>query len=154
MTLKKPDLHVLTVWRIRLLLAAVAPSFLSAYFGANRNWIWWLFTASWTAAFLYFYIFYYPIKFRKLSYSLNKRCLIIHCGVIYTRVKAVPFSSIQYAAIGTTPLQRLFGITSLFVCTAGSSAYIPGLPPDEARELQAILTPDESVPQERGDAGE
>ena len=29
---KKPDMHTLTVWRIRLLFAALVPSFLSAYF--------------------------------------------------------------------------------------------------------------------------
>lgn len=84
---KKPDLQILTVWRIRLLLVALVPSFFSAFFAPRINWVWWLFTAAWMAAFLYFYIFYYPIKYRKLSYGFNRRCLLIHCGVIYTRVK-------------------------------------------------------------------
>lgn len=143
MTLKKPDLHVVTVWRIRLLVAAIIPAFVSACFWKQINWVWWLFTASWALAFLYFYIFYYAIKYRKLSYSLNERCLLIHCGVIYTRVKAIPFTSIQYVSVASTPLQRLFGITSLFVFSAGGSAYIPGLPPLEARALQGVLTPDD-----------
>lgn len=141
MTLQKPDLHLLTVWRIRLLLCTMVPSFLSAYFLPRLNWVWWLFTAAWVLAFLGFYIFYYPIKFRKLSYSANANCLLIHCGVIYTRVKAVPLTSVQYVSVGTTPLQRLFGICSLFVYTAGSSSYIPGLAPDRAEELRELLTP-------------
>ena len=67
MVQKKPDLQILTVWRIRLLLVALVPSFFSAFFAPRINWMWWLFTAAWMAAFLYFYIFYYPIKYRKLS---------------------------------------------------------------------------------------
>lgn len=141
MTLKKPSPHVLTVWRIRLLLVSVLPSFLSAFFAPHINWIWWLFTSVWIFAFLCFYILYYPIKYRKLSYSFNERCLLIHCGVIYTRVKAVPFESIQYLSVASTPLQRLFGLCSLFVFAAGSTVYIPGLIFEEALALQSKLTP-------------
>nr|WP_087302394.1 PH domain-containing protein [Anaerotruncus colihominis] len=92
-------------------------------------------------AFLYFYIFYYPIKYRKLAYGTNAHCLLVYCGVIYTRVKAVPFTSIQYTSVFSTPLERLFGVTSLFVYAAGGRVYIPGLAPQDARELQALLTP-------------
>ena len=63
----------------------------------------------------------YPIKYRKLSYGFNRRCLLIHCGVIYTRVKAVPLTSIQYASVASSPLERLFGVCSLLVHAAGSS---------------------------------
>ena len=80
MTLQKPDLRILTVWRIRLLVTAVAPSAVTAYFSINRTWAWWLFSASWIAAFLYFYIGYYPIKYRKLSYSINQACLVVQIG--------------------------------------------------------------------------
>ena len=141
MTLQKPDLHVLTVWRLRLLLVAILPSFLSAYFAPHIGLVWWVFTAAWIFAFLGFYIFYYPIKYRKLAYSVNEKCLLIHCGVIYTRVKEIPLTSVQYVSIATTPLQRLFGICSLIVFTAGSNAYIPGLAPDKADELRDLLTP-------------
>lgn len=141
MTLKKPDLHILTVWRLRLLAAALVPSFLTAWFSPRINWLWWLFTAAWMCAFLYFYIFYYPIKYRKLAYGVNAHCLLVYCGVIYTRVKAVPFTSIQYTSVFSTPLERLFGVTSLFVYAAGGRVYIPGLAPQDARELQALLTP-------------
>ena len=130
MTLQKPDLRILTVWRIRLLVTAVAPSAVTAYFSINRTWAWWLFSASWIAAFLYFYIGYYPIKYRKLSYSINQTCLVVHCGVIYTRIKA------------STPLQQLFGLCSLVVYAAGSTLRLPGLPLQDGILLQGALTPD------------
>ena len=140
MTIQKPDLHILTIWRIRLLLLAVVFSFLSAWFYPHRGWIWWLFTLGWAGGFFYFYLFYYPIKFRKLSYARNQDCLLIHCGVIYTRTRAIPFSAIQYTSTGSTPLERLFGVCSLIVVTAGSRVFLPGLPTQDAQELQRFLS--------------
>lgn len=135
----KPALHLLTVWRIRLLLAALAPSFLSAYFLPWQGILWWCLTAGWVLGFLYFYIAYYPIKLRKLAYSGNEHCLIIHCGVVYTRVKAIPYTSIQYASLFSTPLERLFGICSLAVSMAGARVYMPGLTRNQAKGLQEQL---------------
>ncbi|MEM1486094.1 PH domain-containing protein [Oscillospiraceae bacterium PP1C4] len=143
MTLKKPDLHVLNVWRIRLVLAAIAPAFLSAYFFLHTSRLWWIFSAAWVLAFFFLYICYFPIRYRKLSYTLNKYSLLIHCGVFYTLVKAIPFTNIQYASVFSTPLERKLGLCSLFVYSAGSTSYIPGLPLEEAMRIQHILTPDE-----------
>ncbi len=143
MTLQKPDLRILTVWRIRLLITVVAPSAVTAYFSINRTWAWWLFSASWIVAFLYFYIGYYPIKYRKLSYSINQTCLVVHCGVIYTRIKAMPLCSIQYVSVASTPLQQLFGLCSLVVYAAGSILRLPGLTLRDGILLQGTLTPSE-----------
>ena len=35
----------------------------------------------------------------------------------------------------------MIGVTSLFVYAAGGRVYIPGLAPQDARELQTLLTP-------------
>ncbi len=141
MTIYKPDLHILSVWRLRLLLSAVLPSFCSAYFFASRGWLWWIFTSAWAIAFLYLYIFYYPIKFRKYFYTLNECALLLHCGVIYTRIKAIPFRGMQYTAIMSTPLERLFGVCTLLIFSAGSTARLPGLPFEQAKALQQLLSP-------------
>lgn len=135
----KPALHILTVWRLRLLLCTLLPSFFSALFFGSRGPIWWSCTIVWVAAFCYFYIFYYPIKLKKLSFGGNDRCLLIHCGVIYTRVKAIPYESIQYLSVTSSPLERLFGICSLVLYMAGASAYLPGLTPEEAETIRADL---------------
>ena len=148
MKLQKPDLHLLTVWRLRLLLVTLLPSSLSAYFSAWQGLFWWIFTISWAAAFLAFYLFYYPIKFRKLSYSRNSQYLLLHCGVIYTRVKAMPLDSIQYTAIASSPLQRLFHVHTLLIYAAGACLRLPGLPLETAKQLQQELTP---APPEGGD---
>lgn len=138
MPVMKPALHILTIWRIRLLLCTLLPSFLSAYFFANRA-LWWGCTLVWAALFCYFYIFYYPIKLKKLFLSGNASCLLIHCGVIYTRVKAIPYTGIQYIAVTSSPLERLFGISSLVFRMAGASAYMPGLTPPQVEQIRTFL---------------
>lgn len=135
----KPALHILTVWRLRLILCTLLPSFLSALFFGSRGPIWWSCTVIWVAAFCYFYIGYYPIKLRKLFFSGNDLCLLIHCGVIYTRVKAIPYGSIQYISVTSTPLERLFGICSLALYMAGASVKMPGLTPEQADTLRREL---------------
>lgn len=142
MTLKKPNHKILSIWRIRLLGMSVIPSFFTAYFSAWAfHWVWKVWTVLWVGGFLYLYIFYYPIKYKKLSYTFNSRCFILNCGVIYTRVKALPLQNIQYAAVISTPLERLFGLRSLAVMCAGASVYVPGLDAQDALQLQDILTP-------------
>lgn len=138
--IKKPSQRFLAVQRVRLSILAILPAFLSACFVSHRNWIWWLFTAAWVLAYFYFYIFFFPIQYHKLAYSCNSHCLLLHCGVIYTRVKAIPFTSIQYVLMISTPLERAFGVCSLVVFCAGSLSWQPGLLPQDARQLQAHLT--------------
>lgn len=140
MTPIKPSLHILTIWRIRLFLLILIPTFFSAYFARDTGIVWAIFTGLWFCAFLYLYIFYYPIKWKKLLLSSNDHCLLIHCGVIYTRVKAIPFESILYCATGALPLARFFGVCALTFHMAGARADFPGLTPDQAAEVLRFLS--------------
>lgn len=138
MAVIKPSLHLLTVWRLRLFLCSFLPSFLAACFFSNTL-LWWAAALAIAAGFVFLYIFYCPVKWKKLAYSGNENCLVIHCGVIYTSAKAVPFGSIQSISITSTPLERLFGICSLAVFMAGARIYMPGLTPVQAEELRLGL---------------
>ncbi len=141
MQLKKPDPHILTVWRLRLLPAAAIFFFLSLQFAAVHEPVWWLFTGSWITICIILLYFYFPLKYRRLSYAVNHRIFLLHCGVLYTRIKAVPFHAVQYAAILSTPLERRFSICSLMLYMAGGHISVPGLHNKEAEELRDILSP-------------
>ena len=138
MAVIKPSLHLLTVWRLRVFHCSLLPSFLAAYFFSNTI-LWWVLALAIAAGFLFLYIFYFPVRWKKLAYSGNKNCLVIHCRVIYTSAKAVPFGSIQSLSIVSTPLERLFGICSLAVFMAGARIHMPGLTPVQAEELRLEL---------------
>lgn len=130
-----PRTCILAVWRLRLLLGAALPAFISAILLRLSFEVGCVFTAVWLLLFLYFYILYYPIKLRKLAYGANERTLLVHCGVIYTRVKAIPFTSILYLSVTSTPLERFFGVYTLRVYCAGSVTPLYGL---AARQLLQI----------------
>lgn len=138
---KKPDSRILTVWRLRLLPAAALFVFLSIRFAAVRKPIWWIFTGFWITICIFFMFIYFPLKYRRLSYAVNRRAFLVHCGVLYTRIKAVPFHAVQYAAILSSPLERRFSICSLVLYMAGSHLSVPGLHSEEAENLRGMLTP-------------
>lgn len=134
-----PKLDILTIWRLRLLFCAAAPAFISALLFRYIFLAGCIFTSLWGLGFLYFYILYYPIKYRKLAYAANERCLLVHCGVIYTRVKAIPFASILYLSITSTPLERFFNVYTLRVYCAGSVTHLSGLAARQVLLLRSCL---------------
>lgn len=81
---------------------------------------------------------YYPIKFRRLSYRVENGWLTIRCGVIYTRVKAIPLKNIQYTTLAALPLAQWLGLCTLLVHGAGGSIHLPGLSRGEAILLQGF----------------
>ncbi len=141
MQLKKPDPRILTVWRLRLLPAAALFFFLSIRFVAVHEPVWWLFTGCWITICMILLCFYFPLKYRYLSYAVKHRVFLLHWGVLYTRIRAVPFHAVQYAAILSTPLERRFSICSLKLYMAGSHISVPGLHNEDAKELRDILSP-------------
>lgn len=141
MQLKKPDPRVLTVWRLRLIPAAALLLYLSIRLLALPYLVWWVFTGLWLSAVLLLALVYFPLKYRRLSYTVNSRTLIVHTGGVSSRIKAVPFHAVQYASILTTPLMRQFGICSLVFYMAGSHITIPGLTMKDAEVLRGKPTP-------------
>lgn len=139
MKLKKPDPRVLTVWRLRLIPAAALLLYLSIRLAALPDILWLTFTGLWICVLLFLCLVYYPMKYKRLSYGMNSRTLIIYAGAISLRIKAVPFHAVQYTSILTTPLLRMFGICSLVFYMAGSRVTLPGLLIKEADNLRASL---------------
>jgi membrane protein YdbS with pleckstrin-like domain len=80
--------------------------------------------------------------YRTWGYELRDDALELERGVV-TRVEtAVPFVRIQHVDTQRDPLDRLLGLSSVVVYTAGSrgaDVTIPGLEPDRARDLRNRL---------------
>lgn len=141
MNLHKIDRKALLVWWIRLCLGALVLSFLSALFFAPHS-IWWVgATALWVVAFLVLFVWYYPLKYHKLSYAANSEILVINCGVIYTRRKSMLIKNIQYISIVSMPLLSAFGLRAVFFHAAGGFVYLPCVRLGDALLLQELLTP-------------
>ena len=140
MTPQKLDRRALTVWRVRLTLIMLIPSFLVSLFFSMDSLYWKIGTGIWVGVFATLFFWYYPLKYKKLSFYLNEESLVIGCGVFYTRVKSMPLCNIQYVTLGQTLLQRVLQVKSVFIVAAGGWVYLPGVEKETANRLQRILT--------------
>lgn len=80
----------------------------------------------------------YDIK----GYVIRKHDIVYRRGIFFRRVTTIPFSRMQHCEIQEGPLERLFGLNTLLVFTAGGSSSdlaLPGLPPDEAGRLRNYI---------------
>ncbi|MGD8245732.1 MAG: PH domain-containing protein [Anaerolineae bacterium] len=59
--------------------------------------------------------------FRSLRYEIHEEQVVMHVGVITRSVKYVPFRTVTNMTVKRDPLDRLFGIGSLAIQTAGTS---------------------------------
>ena len=75
-------------------------------------------------------------------FDVEADALYLERGVITFVETAVPFVRVQHVDTQFGPVERLLGLSSVVVYTAGSrnaDVRIPGLPPNRARELQNVL---------------
>jgi membrane protein YdbS with pleckstrin-like domain len=80
--------------------------------------------------------------YRSWGYRLDDDALELQRGVITNVETAVPYVRIQHVDTQRGPLDRLLGLSRVVVYTAGSrgaDVTIPGLEPDEARDLRNRL---------------
>lgn len=94
------------------------------------------------------------LRYRVWTYELREDALYLERGVV-THVKTiVPFVRIQHVDTQRGPFERALGLSTLVVYTAGSrgaDVSIPGLTPDEARDLQRRVK-ELAIEAEGGDA--
>ncbi|MWV41141.1 PH domain-containing protein [Natrialba sp. INN-245] len=85
----------------------------------------------------------YAIRlYQAWRFELQSDALYLERGVITFVETAVPFVRVQHVDTQFGPIERLLGLSSVVVYTAGSrnaDVRIPGLTPDRARELQDTL---------------
>jgi len=58
---------------------------------------------------------------RRLRYEIQEDGVIVHAGIITKSVKRVPFRTVTNLKVTRGPIERLFGLGSLHVETAGTS---------------------------------
>ncbi|RLM59187.1 hypothetical protein DVK02_00060 [Halobellus sp. Atlit-31R] len=81
-------------------------------------------------------------RYRVWRYEVREDSLYLERGVL-TRVRTVvPFVRVQHVDTSRSPIERLVGLASTVVYTAGSrgaDVSIPGLAPDDADDLRERL---------------
>ncbi len=83
-----------------------------------------------------------PLRYRRFRFRLAGGLLELHDGVLIHRQKVIPVDRMQHLDVEAGPIERLFGLASLHVFTAGGSGAtfsLPGLHPARAQALRAAL---------------
>lgn len=86
---------------------------------------------------------WFSIKaFPKKKYSLREKDIIYTKGLLWRKRTSIPLTRIQHAEIKQGPIDRIFGLHSLKVFTAGgdsSDLSIPGLKEERAANIKEFI---------------
>lgn len=135
----KPQPAILTIWRLILVFAAIFPAFFVSLFLRIGGRAWMLSVGLWLLCFLFFYLYYLPLRYKKLSYVLRDGQLTVNSGILYTRVRVMPLQNIQYAGLIVSPLDAIWGLAAVAVIAPGGRLLLPGLLRADAEKLAAAL---------------
>lgn len=89
-----------------------------------------------------------PLSYARWRYGFLDDLLVMRYGILFVEERAVPVRRMQHVDLSRGPVERLFGLATLVVFTAGNegSAFrVPGLPVAKAQELR------DRIVQMRGD---
>ena len=96
--------------------------------------------------------YYSILRYRNWGFKLQDDYLYIEHGVLKKVYSMVPYVRVQHIDTDRGPVERVLGLSTLRVYTAGSKGAdikIPGLDRDEAAELQKKLR-DSAISSEKG----
>lgn len=79
------------------------------------------------------------VEVRYIAYQVRSHDMSFRRGVISRRVETLPFNRVQHASIKRGPLERLFGLATLHVNSAGPNLAVPGLRAEDAERLKAMI---------------
>ena len=134
MFFKRTDRKGLLLWEIRLTLIAFLVSVLTAMIFSGI--LFKIISAVWMIGYIVTGAWYYPLKYRKLSYNFDDKIIVVNCGVIYRRRKSIFLKNVQYISTMRTPLQRIMGLKTVVVHAAGGFIVIPNLKKNEVNDFE------------------
>lgn len=145
----KVSLQLRTKSLVMLSLVFIALLILAGFYFYNIavNWI----NAFVVGILLLFFIIRYIDIFLKQAYygyAVRDKDILYRHGYIVKKTTVITFNRIQHVGISRSFFDKLFGIASLKIYTAGGSGSdidIPGLLPDLAKDLQDTLSKKVSI---------
>lgn len=85
---------------------------------------------------------YRVLAYRCLAYAIRQQDIAVSSGVVYRRLVVQPLSRLQHVEVSRGPLERLFGLATLRLFSAGGAAHslaVPGLPLARAERLREFI---------------
>jgi membrane protein YdbS with pleckstrin-like domain len=79
---------------------------------------------------------------QSLGYAIREKDIIYKRGFVFNKITVIPFNRVQHASISRGVWDKILGISSLNIFTAGGSGSditIPGLEPEMALQLKEAI---------------
>ncbi|MEL6893094.1 MAG: PH domain-containing protein [Actinomycetota bacterium] len=97
---------------------------------------------------------YTVVETRRLGYQLREHDVSLRSGVINHRVATIPFARVQHVTVSRSAFERMLGLATVQVNSAGPDIAIPGLDADHADRIKQLVTERAGIDDERtGAAG-
>lgn len=142
--LRRLDPRLVRVWRLTSLAATVV-----ALVGALllERWVGrWVPSALLPAALVVlgtvFTLLWPPAHYESWGFQMRAADLLVRRGVLWRTTSVIPYARIQHVDVRHGPLERMLGLSSLVVFTAGirgAELTVPGIPAAEADTLRDRL---------------
>jgi len=143
------DSRVVGFWRVSsligfgFLLLSLLVVALVVGFAEPRLLVWVMITWLVMAALSVWFSFWYPPRlYGSWGYRIDAKVLETRSGRVFQRARLLPLSRLQHVDIERGPVERMFGLASLILHTAGTHSAnirIPGLEAAEAARLRDRL---------------
>lgn len=133
--MEKISRRSITLWRIRLCIVAFVCAIATLLVITPFSIAWNVMTTAQATVFLFMYFLYYPAKYRRLTYSVDRNRIYVKSGVIYRYERYMEIDRVQYVNFVADPLQRIMGLNGVLILAAGAKIYIPCLEKEKAMHL-------------------
>ena len=127
------------IWRIRATLILIIFSFLIGAIFVFWEMLSIILGCVGLAVYFLVVFIYCPMLYRMCGYTLEKGVVTISKGYFLHKYTRLPFSKIQYCMISQGPIQKMYGVCSVFFLTAGSSEAINDISEEEAHKIKASI---------------
>lgn len=80
-----------------------------------------------------------PLAWHRWRWGMDDELLVLRWGILWHHERAIPISRLQHVDLSRGPIERLLGLTTLIVHTAGTTSAsfdLPGLADAQARSLR------------------
>lgn len=136
---------IVTIITVTVVTAAILIGFGFLWFSFGFAWQTWLGVAAGLTLILLMYTgaFLWPkIEHRRTQYRIDQEGLEIRRGVLWRHQITIPLGRVQHADVSQGPIQRIFGIGTLTVHTAGTqnaSIALEGLEHELAVAIRDLI---------------
>ncbi len=76
---------------------------------------------------------------RRLAYQLREHDLSLRSGVVSRAVETIPFVRVQHVSVTRGAVDRMLGLATLTVSSAGPDISVFGLTPDDADRIKRLI---------------